>query len=120
MNKNELVKRHTLRGRGYCGAPVVLNRYVTKARERQIIEAARDHAFQGFVEMARGIKISDAEDGDTMEDVMGEWARRTALDMPSGQAVFLAFDGREFDAIVDALGAGEPRLNTVGGQRHGQ
>jgi hypothetical protein len=110
MNKNELMERLTFRGRGYWGAPVVKNKYVTKARERQIIEAARDHAFQGLVKVARGIKISDAqaEDGGTMEDVIGEWARRISMDMPSGQAVFLAFDCKEFDAMVEAFGVDQP------------
>jgi hypothetical protein len=108
MDKNELIERLTFRGRGYWGAPVVKNKDVTKARERQIIEAGRDHAFQGLVKVARGIKMCDAEEGDTVEDIMGEWAHRTALDMPSGQAVFLAFDSKEFDAMVEAFGAEQP------------
>jgi len=108
MNKNELVERLTMRGRGYWGAPIVKNRFVTKARERQIIEAARDHAFRGFVEIARSTRVSDTEEQETIENTMGEWAHKATLDMPSGQAVFLAFDSREFDALVDVFGAGQP------------
>ena len=115
MNKNELLKRLTMRGRGYWGAPIVQNRPVTKARERQVIEAARDHAFRGFVEIARSMRISDGDGQESIEDAMGEWAHKAISDMPSGQAVFLAFDSREFDALVDALGAGEPRVNASGG-----
>jgi len=46
------------------------------------------------------------EEHEITEGTVGEWVYKATADMPSGQAVFLAFDRDEFDALPEAFGAG--------------
>ena len=80
---------------------------MAKARERQIIDAVRDYASRELVGIARSMRISDMEEHEITEETVGEGVYKATADMPSGHAVFLAFDRDELDALLEVLGAGQ-------------